>query len=165
MSRTRTTPLTPLRTATAKKSAFKPMSTLYPPPARTDLAGDREGERARPAHAHERTRDPLIGHLRLALPHCCRLCRCCHTAAVAYSKGRPNPRWNPRAAPVPPPPPALRRGGGGRRPTRRAAPTPRTPKAAPAPPLATLRYGAARTAGGLPEGPPPPPTRDPAPPA
>ena len=33
----------------------------------------------------------------------------------------------------------------------------RTPKAAPAPPLATLRYGAARAAGGLPEGPPPPP--------
>ena len=48
------------------------------------------------------------------------------------------------------------RGGGGRRPTRRAAPTPRTPRAAPAPPLATLRYGAARAAGGLPEGPPQP---------
>ena len=51
---------------------------------------------------------------------------------------------------------ALRRGGGGRRPTRRAAPTPRTPRAAPVPPLATLRYGAARAAGGLPEGPPQP---------
>ena len=45
-------------------------------------------------------------------------------------------------------------GGGDRRPTRRAAPTPRTPRAAPVPPLATLRYGAARAAGGLPEGPP-----------
>jgi hypothetical protein len=33
----------------------------------------------------------------------------------------------------------------------------RTPKAAPVLPLATLRYGAARAAGGLPEGPPPPP--------
>ena len=31
---------------------------------------------------------------------------------------------------------------------------PRTPRAAPVPPLATLRYGAARAAGGLPEGPP-----------
>ena len=34
---------------------------------------------------------------------------------------------------------------------------PWTPWAAPAPPLATLRYGAAREAGGPPEGPPPPP--------
>ena len=50
---------------------------------------------------------------------------------------------------------APRRGGAGgdRRPTRRAAPTPktptpRTPRAAPVPPLATLRYGAARREGG-----------------
>ena len=55
----------------------------------------------------------------------------------------------------PPPITAPRRGGAGgdRRPTRRAAPTPktptpRTPRAAPVPPLATLRYGAAREAGG-----------------
>ena len=34
--------------------------------------------------------------------------------------------------------------------------TPRTPRAAPVPPPATLRYGAAGEAGGLPEGPPPP---------
>ena len=62
---------------------------------------------------------------------------------------------------------ALRRGGGARRPTRRAAPTPKTPRAAPAPPLATLRHGAARAAGGLPEGPPQPrrtPRAAPAPP-
>ena len=39
---------------------------------------------------------------------------------------------------------ALRRGEGGRRPTQRATPTPRTPRASPAPPLATLRHGAAR---------------------
>ena len=50
---------------------------------------------------------------------------------------------------------APRRGGGGRRPTRRATPTPRTPRAAPVPPLVTLRYGAAGATGGLPEGPPP----------
>ena len=46
---------------------------------------------------------------------------------------------------------ALRRGEGGRWPTyttRRAAPSPRTPRAAPAPPLATLRYG--RGEGGPP---------------
>ena len=30
-------------------------------------------------------------------------------------------------------------------------------RAVPVPPLATLRYGAARAAGGLPKGPPPPP--------
>ena len=62
---------------------------------------------------------------------------------------------------------ALRRGGEDRRPTRRAAPTPRTPRAAPVPPLATLRYGAAGAAGGLPEGPPQPrrtPRAAPAPP-
>ena len=69
---------------------------------------------------------------------------------------------------------APRRGGAGgdRRPTRRAAPTPktptpRTPRAAPVPPLATLRYGAARATGGLPEGPPQPrktPRAAPAPP-
>ena len=75
---------------TQKRSAFKPMSSLYPPPARTDLAGDREGERARPAHAHERTRDPLIGHLRLALPNCCRP----HRRATGPAGGQP-----PRARP------------------------------------------------------------------
>ena len=34
---------------------------------------------------------------------------------------------------------------------------PKAPRAALVPPLATLRYGAAGEAGGLPEGPPPPP--------
>ena len=48
-------------------------------------------------------------------------------------------------------------GQGGRRPTRRADPSPRTPRAAPAPPLATLRYSAARATGGQPKRPPPPP--------
>ena len=88
-------------------------------------------------------------------------------------------RRTPRPARPPPPPTyrkdpkggagatprltAPRRGGAGgdRRPTRRAAPTPKTPtprtsRAAPVPPLATLRYGAAREAGGLPKGPPQP---------
>ena len=36
----------------------------------SDLADSREGERARSAHPHERTRDPLIDHPRPALPRC-----------------------------------------------------------------------------------------------
>ena len=40
---------------------------------------------------------------------------------------------------------------------RKTKSTPWTPRAAPVPPPATLRYGAAGEAGGLPEGPPPPP--------
>ena len=65
------------------------MSTFNPPSARIDLAGDREGERARSAHPHERTRDPLIDHHRPALPRCCRLPplphRCYHTAPAAWA--------------------------------------------------------------------------------
>ena len=40
---------------------------------------------------------------------------------------------------------------------RKTKSPPLTPRAAPVPPPATLRYGAAGEAGGLPEGPPPPP--------
>ena len=80
----------------------------------------------------------------------------------AYPTGRPHPQdphpQDPKGgAGATPRHTALRRGEGGRRPTQRAATTPQDPrKAAPAPPLATLRYmyGAARAAGGLPEGPP-----------
>ena len=182
------------------------MSTFNPPSARIDLAGDREGERARPAHPHERTRDALIDHHRPALPRCCRLPplphRCHHTAPAAWAHLGCSYMYADdvtlllpyhtamlilqrrcyRAAaatqlPLPhcccghtaaatlrllhctllanaTPAAAVRRGEGGRWPTRRAAPTPRTPRAAPGPPLATLRYGAARAPGGLPDGPP-----------
>ena len=56
----------------------------------SDLADSREGERARSAHPHELTRDPLIDHPRPALPRCCRLPppphRCSLTALATWAR-------------------------------------------------------------------------------
>ena len=89
----------------------------------------------------------------------------------AYPKGRPNPQDPKGGAGATPRHTALRRGEGGRRPTQRAATTPQDPrKAAPAPPLATLRYilyGAASRRGrpvAYPKGRPYRQKSDPAPP-
>ena len=64
------------------------MSDFYPTPAHSDLAESREGERARSAHPHEHTCDPLIDHPRPALPRCCRQPplphRCCHTVSATW---------------------------------------------------------------------------------
>ena len=57
--------------------------------------------------------------------------------AGGLPEGPPNPQGPKGGTGATPRHTALRRGGGGRRPTRRAAPTPRTPRAAPAPPLVT----------------------------
>ena len=67
----------------------------------------------------------------------------CGRSSIACTKTPPRPR--------PPDTPgyALR--------DRKTKSTPWTPRAAPVPPPATLRYGAAGEAGGLPEGPPPRP--------
>ena len=75
--------------ADGRYSHEKTMSDFYPTPAHSDLADSREGERARSAHPHERTRDPLIDHPRPALPRCtCRLPplphRCCHTVSATW---------------------------------------------------------------------------------
>ena len=120
------------------------MSTIHPTPAHYELADGREGEPARPAHPHEHTCDPLIDHLRPAPPSRCHLPllphRCCHTAPATWA--RLGCYYADDA----------RRGEGGRRPRglpKGPAPPPRkTPRAAPAPPLATLRYGAARAQAG-----------------
>ena len=66
------------------------MSDFYPTPAHSDPADSRESKRARSAHPHERTRDPLIDHPRPALPRCCRLPplphRCCQTALATWAR-------------------------------------------------------------------------------
>jgi hypothetical protein len=87
-------------------------------------------------------------------------------AAGGLPERPPPPMQDPKGgAGATPRHPALRRGEGGRWPTRRAAPYPQDPKGCAG---ATLHHPALRRGEGarrpLPEGPPPPPTSDPAPP-